>query len=544
VTAEPSSLEPRAFRAAPARTDGGTLTPELESAAARRLGLLALMLIGASLVVRLIEELAGRPSRLGLGARVGLLAVSVTVSLALYIALASGRLGARRALALGPLYQVLQGFLVSVGFHATALVPGAEMRGWSPTAVWMLLYPLVVPGRPRRVLLATLATAAMDPLGLWVLVAAGTPPPPRPALGPMFLSTVMACIIAPLAARIVYGLAVEVKRAREMGAYRLVERLGAGGMGEVWRAEHRLLARSAAVKLIRPSSLGGGDGAQARELIKRFEREARATAALRSPHTIAVYDYGVAEDGTFHYVMELLEGYSLQALVDRFGPVPPERAVRLLRQACHSLAEAHASGLVHRDVKPANLFVCRLGLDVDFVKVLDFGLVKLQGPAAGPGAEALTVAGTLAGTPAFMPPEMALGAEPIDGRADIYALGCVAYWLLTGRTVFEGGNAMQMIVDHVRTRPLPPSERAEQPIPERLERLVLRCLEKEPAQRPATVAELSRELEALDLEPRWTEERARAWWSAHQPAAPGDPGPPTASFVGERTADFERRLHA
>src|SRR5262249_51500283 len=157
--------------------------------------------------------------------------------------------------------------------------------------------------------------------------------------------------------RIVYGLTVEVKQAREMGAYRLVEKLGQGGMGEVWRAEHRMLARGAAIKLIRPSALGAG-GSHAREMVKRFEREAQATAALRSPHTIEVYDYGVAADGTFHYVMELLEGFSLQSLVARFGPVPPERAVSVVRQACHSLGEAHAAGLVHRDIKPANMFVC------------------------------------------------------------------------------------------------------------------------------------------------------------------------------------------
>jgi serine/threonine-protein kinase len=239
---------------------------------------------------------------------------------------------------------------------------------------------------------------------------------------------------------------------------------------------------------------------------------------LRSPHTIAVYDFGLAADGAFYYVMELLEGFSLQTLVDRFGPVPPERAVRLLRQACHSLAEAHANGLVHRDVKPANLFVCRLGLDLDFVKVLDFGLVKLQRGNAMK-AEALTLEGGFAGTPAYMPPEVALDAEDVDGRADIYALGCVAYWLLTARRVFESGNGMQMVVDHVRTPPVPPSRRAEQAIPPGLDEIVLRCLEKDPARRPASAAQLSRELEAVGIEPLWTEARARAWWAEHPPVS-------------------------
>ena len=206
----------------------------------------------------------------------------------------------------------------------------------------------------------------------------------------------LAAVLVPVASRIVYGMALEVKRAREMGSYRLVEKIGEGGMGEVWRAEHRMLARGAAIKLIRPAALGAPTGSHAGEIMKRFQREAQATAGLRSPHTIEVYDYGIAADGTFYYVMELLDGFSLQALVERFGPVPPERAVRFLRQACHSLAEAHAAGLVHRDVKPANLFTCRLGLDVDFVKVLDFGLVKMQGPRAA-AAEELTVAGVVHG---------------------------------------------------------------------------------------------------------------------------------------------------
>jgi serine/threonine-protein kinase len=246
---------------------------------------------------------------------------------------------------------------------------------------------------------------------MWLNLVAGAPRPPDGELHRIFVPTLPACFIAPIASRIVYGLTLEVKRARELGSYR---EAGAGGMGEVWRAEHRLLARGAAIKLIRTTALAAGDGSGAREIVKRFEREAKATAALRSRHTIEVYDYGIAPDGTFHYVMELLEGFSLQTLVERFGAVPPERVVHCLRQVCHSPAEAHAAGLVHRDLKPANLFVCRLGLDVDFVKVLDFGLVKMQGPL-GRGAEALTVEGAFAGPPAYMPPEVALGLEAIDG---------------------------------------------------------------------------------------------------------------------------------
>jgi serine/threonine-protein kinase len=490
-------------------------------------------------VLGTVAQLAGQGAALGPRVRLALIAADVLLSFGLYAAIARQWVTARRALSFGFAYQVAHAFLISVVFHALTLTPGAVVRGWTSVAVWTVLYPLIVPSRPGRVWFASLATALMDPIGLWVNLAAGAPVPSASEIAQRLFPTVFACILAPIAARIVYGLTVEVHQAREMGRYRLVEKLGEGGMGEVWRAEHRMLARGAAIKLIRPV-LGGVAGAPETEMAKRFEREARATAALRSPHTIEVYDYGVAADGTFHYVMELLEGFSLQTLVERFGPVPPERAVGLLRQACHSLAEAHASGLVHRDVKPANMFVCQLGLDVDFVKVLDFGLVKRRGPQAR-GEEALTVAGAFTGTPAFMPPEIALGAERIDGRADIYALGCVAYWLLTGQRVFESGSAMQVVVDHIRTPVVPPSRRGGPSIPPALEEIVLRCLEKDPGTRPPGAASLSLELKALDLEGQWTEERAQAWWRAHPPTGPEKPAAPTLD-VDDSRQETQSRL--
>jgi serine/threonine-protein kinase len=497
-----------------------SLSPELEEAAARRLGSLALIVAAASAIMGTVETLgAGPPSVLSTEVRLGLVGLIILTALGISLSIASRAVTPSRALTLGLVFEVVHAMLVSPVFHATTLSAGSTVRGWTPVAVWMVVYPLIVPTPTRRVIVATFVTALADPIGLWILVAAGAP---RPAFGSvihLFAPTIVGCVLAPVAARIVYGLTIEVKQAREMGSYKLIERLGQGGMGEVWRAEHRMLARPAAIKLIRPAALGATGGSHARELVKRFEREAQATARLRSPHTIAVYDYGVGEDGAFHYVMELLEGFSLQALVERFGPVPPERAVAFLRQACHSLAEAHAAGLVHRDIKPANLYVCRLGGDVDFVKVLDFGLVKLQGPRAD-GEEILTMAGGFTGTPAFIPPEVAVGGAEIDGRADLYALGCVAYWLLTGQRVFESGTPMQTVIDHVRTAPVPPSRRAAQPIPEAFEELILRCLEKEPGRRPASAAGLSRELEALGLEQAWTEERARQWWVEHAAGMP------------------------
>ncbi|HEU4701385.1 MAG TPA: serine/threonine-protein kinase, partial [Conexibacter sp.] len=455
---------------------GATFTPELTSAAADRLGALAQVVAGVVALMGAIAYLTGAPSAIGQGWRLAACVADIVVSFGLYAGVATRRLEPARALRAGVVYQPFHALLASLVFYSMTQVQGVAVRGWTPVAVWIVLYPLIVPSRPSRVWVASLVTAAMDPLSLWINVkAAGTRWPSPAETAQLFFPTVLACILAPIAAPIVYSLTAEVKRAREMGAYRLVEKLGQGGMGEVWRAEHRMLARSAAIKLIRPSALGVGEGSQSVEVVKRFEREAQATARLRSPHTIAVYDYGVADDGTFHYVMELLEGFSLHTLVERFGPVEPARVVHMLRQACHSLAEAHAAGLVHRDIKPANMFACRLGLEVDFVKVLDFGLVKLQGPQAR-GAQALTVEGAFTGTPAFMPPEIALGAERVDGRADIYALGCVAYWLLTGTQLFAGGTPMQVVLDHIRTDPEPPSRRTDQPIPEALEQLVMRCL--------------------------------------------------------------------
>jgi serine/threonine-protein kinase len=537
----------RLFRHAPTESSlgGASLSPELEDAAARRLGALALLTATVAGVMIVVERLVRPASFVDPRLRFGIQVLGILLSLGLYALIVSGRVRSGRVLRAAFVYQVAQGFLMGVGFYTAQLVPGIAMRGWTSVAVWMMVFPLVVPSRPRRTVLATLATALADPLALATAVALGASRPARADLAQMFVPTLMACVLAPLAARIVYGLTVEVKRAREMGSYRLVSKLGHGGMGEVWRAEHRMLARSAAIKLIRPAVLGSGDALHALEMTKRFEREAQATAALRSPHTIEVYDFGLTADGTFYYVMELLEGHSLQALVDRYGPLPPERVVGILRQACHSLAEAHAAGLVHRDVKPANLFTSRLGLDVDFVKVLDFGLVKRRGAAAG--GEALTVEGGFAGTPAYMPPEVALGAEPTDGRADIYGLGCVAYFLLTGKPVFEGGNAMQVVIDHVRTPPAAPSLRTDRPIPETLERIVLRCLEKDPARRPPNADALSRELQATGLESLWTEERAQAWWAQHPPAPIAQESEPSSEGLSWRatvSATPARRVSA
>jgi len=302
-----------------------------------------------------------------------------------------------------------------------------------------------------------------------------------------------------------------------LGHYRLMEKIGEGGMGEVWRARHQLLARPCAVKLIKTELLGANNREAATE---RFRLEARSIARLTSPNTVRLYDFGVTETGNFYFVMELLTGMDLSTMVQKFGPLPPDRVIYLLRQACRSLGEAHGAGLLHRDIKPHNLYVSRLGLDFDVVKVLDFGLVK----SLGEGAAQITADGVVTGTPAYMSPERVTGA-PTDERSDLYALGCVAYWMLTGKAVFSG-EPVAVMIHHARTAPQSPSKASGLPIPPQLEQVVLACLEKSPARRPSSAAELWRQLGEVTLESPWTSERAESWWNENLPdlvtSSPGD----------------------
>ncbi len=298
-----------------------------------------------------------------------------------------------------------------------------------------------------------------------------------------------------------------------IGSYSLIEQLGSGGMGEVWLARHQLLARPAAVKIVRESMIGVSDDAQA--LRQRFAREAETTARLQSPHTVQLFDFGMTDAGTFYYVMERLRGMDLQRMVEHHGPLPPARVIFLLKQACLSLSEAHALGLVHRDIKPANLFVCRLGVEFDCLKVLDFGVVSRQRRES---VATITITGMVLGTPAFLAPELVSGIDVFDGRADIYALGCVAFWLLTGRPPFEARDAMSLLRHHSTTPPCPPSTLAPTPIPDALDALVLECLSKEPALRPHSAETLWERLDAVPMGVVWDQRAAREWWRHHEPS--------------------------
>jgi eukaryotic-like serine/threonine-protein kinase len=509
------------------RTSSWTLPPDLLAEAVGRLRSSALLYALAYFLAAFLPALVVHERRAMVAANPSqwiprLLSIGVALTLAW---LASRRgIPARLKLYAALGFEVLGslGIAVVEYQHVTAPIRQGYMEtagfGLSWVAAFVLLFSVVVPMPPRIMLLSTTLSVATVPLVYAAGVALGINSPLGP--GEFFFALVfpylIIIIMAYVGSRIVYRLGAAVRKAREMGSYRLVQRLGQGGMGEVWRAQHRMLARPAAIKLIRPEVLGARDPGSRDLLLKRFEREAQATALMSSAHTLALYDFGMADDGTFYYVSELLDGFDLDQLVRQFGPVPAERAVHFLRQMCASLAEAHESGLIHRDIKPANVYSCRYGREVDFIKVLDFGLVKRRPPEAG-GSE-LTVEEGPSGTPAFMSPEQALSEGRVDARSDLYGVGGVAYWLLTGTLVFKGATPMETIVMQVQRKPEPPSHRTELTIPPELESIVLDCLAKDPADRPKTADELAARLAVVPLEREWTDSRAREWWDRHRPA--------------------------
>ncbi len=459
-------------------------------------------------------------------------ALAIAMGLVVAAFTLSSRVPLPTVLNVGLVFLVASNFGIAIGeFINPARLDNNGWIGLSWVAVWTPLYTVLVPTRPWKALLATIASVSSVPLAIgWMVLTGKTTFQPSPEQ--FFVSVVFPYLLIILltyaSQRVVYALGKEAARAQELGSYRLVERLGQGGMGEVWRAKHRLLARPAAIKLLRPSRDEGADA----DMLRRFEREAQVTAQLRSPHTVELWDFGVAADGRFYYVMELLDGLDLHTLVKRHGPLPAERAVHFLRQVCHSLAEAEAHGLVHRDIKPANIFVCRYGGDHDFVKVLDFGIVKLAHGTSAGADEIETQAHMLRGTPAFIAPEQVLSRGVIDSRADIYSIGCVVYWLLTGELVFTADTAIGVMLHHAQTPPTPASARTELPVPSQFDELILSCLAKDPAKRPQSAKELARRLTAIPEIQAWTEERAHDWWVRHEPAAQFDDPPRGISASG------------
>ena len=498
----------------PERTVTGSLPDELVDEQIQRFGIFAA--VGAGLwtfglvmhTLVLPRTLGTVPMRSSVGiATLGLL---ISVSAFLHVRYAGHCAKTKSDASLG--YMLLNA--VAIAALNTQMVPhiSPTMEQLSWNTILILVASMIVPTTPMKMFAASMAAASTDPLAVWIAHLRGMEVPS--ALNTLLLySPNYACaVVATVPPYALRKIGRRLREAQELGSYQLVELLGRGGMGEVWRAKHRLLARPAAIKLVRPELLGASSDVEAKTMLRRFEREAQATAALSSPYTIRIFDFGATDDGAFYYVMELLSGRDLESLVREFGPVSADRVVFLLRQVCHSLADAHARGMVHRDIKPANIYVCRMGRDYDFVKVLDFGLVKVSSSRSS--QPTLTSVHTTSGTPAYMAPEIILGERDVDQRADVYALGCVAYFLLTGEIVFEADTPMKMLLHHVQTPPIPPSQRTELPIPKELDDLVLACLEKNPDKRPQDAEQLFRMTNQC-RSCAWDREAAKQWWERH-----------------------------
>jgi serine/threonine-protein kinase len=530
-------IEPRAQTPAPGLRDvsGTSGLPEaVVCEHVRRLAVFAA--IGAALwTYGLVMDALVRPlaltramSRVNVVVEVSAIAVSAAMFLYVHFS----RHSSKTKTDVGLVYVVLNAAAVAILNAAapTGVSTSSVQLSWN--TVTILVSAMILPCSPRKILIGSLVAATTDPLAVWLASLFGTPVPPAAQTIILFMPNYACAVVAMVPSTVLHRLGGKLRRAQEMGSYHLIELLGRGGMGEVWRAHHRLLARGAAVKLVRPELLGAGDGAEAVDMLRRFEQEAQATASLSSPHTIRVFDFGVTTDSTFYYVMELLEGRDLESLVREFGPLPAERALFLLTQVCHSLAEAHARGLIHRDVTPSNIYVCRMGLEYDFVKVLDFGLVRYSDRSI---EQTLLNGRTTTGTPAFMAPEVILDRD-VDSRADVYAVGCVAYFLLTGQHVFDADTPMKMFVQHLHAKPIPPSHRTELPVPADLEAAIMACLEKDPARRPQDADELLELLHRCRTRGAWDLAAAKAWWQRHLVEFTGPVAPAQHAAAPRRVA--------
>ncbi len=408
--------------------------------------------------------------------------------------------------ALDATIMISAGVLMGIG---SALIAETPAHVFVPFSVGLLLIfarVFFIPSSAKRT--AILSTACMVPLSLGDISVGKVHPD---TLGMPFALygfgglTIAALTIglATIGSSVIYGLRREVREARRFGQYTLDRKLGEGGMGVVYLPRHALLRRPTAIKLLPPEKAGA-------EEIARFEREVQLTSALTHPNTIAIFDYGRSADGVFYYVMEYLDGIDLESLVERDGPLPIARVVRILGQICEALDEAHQRGVIHRDIKPANVILCRRGQVPDFVKVVDFGLVREIVKSDSESAN-VTGAGTITGTPAYLAPEAMTDPDRVGPASDLYAVGALAYFLLTGQLVFDGKSILQIINHHMKTKPVPPSKRAAIDVPEKLEALVLQCLEKTPNDRPASAHALAEALATIPVT-GWSKSDAMKWW--------------------------------
>jgi serine/threonine-protein kinase len=399
---------------------------------------------------------------------------------------------------------------------------------------------MVVPSAPRRTLLLGIASFAG-----FLLMRATLPATAEMlrmggrgrGLVEALLWSTAGVVVSSVASKVIYGLQKRAKAALQLGQYTLEEKIGQGGMGEIYRARHAMLRRPTAVKLL----LGDSNELQ----LRRFEKEVQLTARLTHPNTISIYDYGRTPDGVFYYAMELLEGLTLEELVQRHGPLPAGRAIFLLLQVCGALHEAHQVGLIHRDVKPANIFLCRRGELADFVKVLDFGLVR---DVKSNEQATQSNVNLVVGTPLYMSPEAILEPDQVDAATDVYGLGVVAYFLLTGTPPFRGKTVLEVCAHHLHSVPAPPSERVT--VPADLERVIMSCLEKSKEARPAGARALARALERCEAAGSWGSAEAEAWWATTPSARVATDAPSFTLATGEQTrrtlaiADLEKRLEA
>ena len=399
---------------------------------------------------------------------------------------------------------------------AYAVMAGTMPLSWRPDQLVLLILNAVllgraalVPSEPRRTAWISAASVVAIPFVTFLIFRANSLGDlvPGAVVTQATLWATFTVVLATLISNITFHLRRSVVRARRLGQYNLLEKIGEGGMGVVYRAEHEMLRRPTAIKLLSPNNAGEAN-------LRRFEREAQLTARLTNPHTVSIYDFGRTPEGAFYYVMEYLDGIDLERLVRESGPLPPGRVVNILRQVCEALAEAHGVGLVHRDIKPANILLSEVGGISDYAKVVDFGLVK---DVTGADDPRLTREDVFAGTPQYLAPETIENGLSSDPRSDLYALGAVAYFLLTGSPVFDG-RLVEVIQSHLQRVPEPPSARLGRRVPAKLERVVLDCLEKDPLRRPESAHALMDRLDACDDVLPWLPEEAERWWRQRKTA--------------------------